>query len=121
MPRISKKFGYIPDLPNNGSPLQTPSTLLVDVHYAKLLLVERWTWERFTRLCAFLRISEAELASAVLMPHKMIPVYKQKNKIPNRAGSARPIALLLTLLEHHCMGAMTKDTIANPFPSFQQG
>lgn len=116
MPRISKKFGYIPDLPNQGSPLQTPSTLLIDVHYAKLLLVERWTWERFNRMCAFLRISPAELASAVLMPHKMLETYQRNNRIPNRFGSARPIALLLTLLESHCCRQMTKDVIENPFP-----
>lgn len=112
----ARKFGYIPPLPNEGSTLQTPSTVLIDVHYCKLLLVERWTWERFTRLCAFLRISNAELASAVLMPHKMLAAYERDNRIPNRSGAARPIALLLTLLESHCCRHMTKDVIENPFP-----
>lgn len=111
-----KKFGYLPEMPNHGSPFQTPSTVLIDVHYCKLLLVERWTWERFTRLCAFLRISNAELASAVLMPHKMLAAYERDNRIPNRSGAARPIALLLTLLESHCCRHMTKDVIENPFP-----
>ncbi len=72
MPRISKKFGYVPDLPNQGSRLQTPSTLLIDVHYSKLLLVERWTWERFTRLCAFLQISPAELGCCGEMTNDVI-------------------------------------------------
>lgn len=117
MPKFSKKFGYRPDLPNVGSRFQTPSTLLIDVHYNKLLLVERWTWERFIRLCAFLQISEGELASAVLMPHQYLGPYETSNHIHHSRARAAPIALLLTLLEHHCCGAMTKDTIENPFPN----
>jgi len=120
MPRISKKFGYVPDLPNQGSRLQTPSTLLIDVHYSKLLLVERWTWERFTRLCAFLQISPAELASSVLMPHDYLLNYERTNRIHRSRAVALPIALLLTCLELRCCGEMTNDVIRNPFPDLSQ-
>lgn len=120
MPRIGKKLGYVPDMPNAGSPHQTPSTLLIDAHYAQLLLVERWTWERFTRMCAFLQVSPAELASAVLLPHRFLDAYKRENKIPSRIGSGPAIALVLTLLETHCCGAMTRDVIENPFPDLNK-
>lgn len=84
------------------------------MHYAQLLLVERWTWDRFNRLCAFLRITPAELASTVMLPHRSLASFERSNRVPTH--SARPVALLLTLLEAHCCGAMTKDVIANPFP-----
>ena len=103
-------------LPNEHSTVQTPGTLRIDVHYANLLLVERWDYPRFARLCAFLQISEAELASLVLMPHNYLPAFKLTNKLHHRRPVALPIAMILTLLELHCCGAMTKDVIVQPFP-----
>lgn len=120
MPRISKKFGYVPDLPNQGSPLQTPSTLLIDVHYSKLMLVERWTWERFTRLCAFLRISPAELASSVLMPHSYLEAYERSNRIHRNRTVSLALALHLTCLELRCCGEMTNDVVRQPFPNLNK-
>lgn len=113
---IKRPIGYIPPLPNEGSKLQTANTLRIDVHYANLLLVERWTWDRFNRLAAFLQISHAELASAVTLPHRYLDRYASSNRIPNRDGNGRAIALLLTLLETHCCSEWTNDVIRNPFP-----
>lgn len=111
-----RPLGYVPSLPNAGSKRQTPNTLRIDVHYANLLLVERWTWDRFNRLAAFLQISHAELASAVTLPHRYLENYERTNRIPNRDGNGRALALLLTLLESHCCGEWTNDVIRNPFP-----
>jgi hypothetical protein len=114
--RRKRAIGYLPSLPNEGSKLQTPNTLRIDVHYANLLLAERWTWDRFNRLAAFLQISHAELASAVTLSHRSLEKYESTNRIPNRDGNGRAIALLLTLLESHVCGEWTNDVIANPFP-----
>jgi hypothetical protein len=116
MPRAKKSFGYSPSLPNAGSKYQTPNTLRIDVHYANLLLAERWTWDRFNRLASFLQISHAELASAVTLSHRALEKYESTNRIPNRDGNGRAIALLLTLLETHCCGEWTNDVIQKPFP-----
>jgi hypothetical protein len=118
MPAPAKRpLGYVPPLPNDGSKFQTPNTLRIDVHYANLLLVERWNWDRFNRLASFLQISHAELASAVTLPHRYLAQYERSNRIPNRDGNGRAVALILTLLESHVCGAWTNDVIANPFPS----
>lgn len=106
---------HIPSLPNHSSDHQTTGSKIIDLHYANLLLVERWTWERYVRLAAYLKLTHCELASLVLMSHKSVDQFREKNQI--QAHNPRPIAMLLTLLEHHVAGHLLHDTIANPFPN----
>jgi hypothetical protein len=113
---------YVPDyepvLPNGNSPGRTPSSVIIDVHYAKLLLVERWTFDRYKRLCKYLSMTPCEVASLALMPHSDVSVFEQTNQLhPQRA---RPIAMLLTLLEAHVAGKFFHDVIDNPFPDLNK-
>jgi hypothetical protein len=110
-----RQLGYIPSLPNVTQKTQTTASKIIDLHYANLLLVERWNWERYSRLAAFLRMTECELASLVMLPHAAVAKFKETNRISEMR--AQPIALLLTILEHHVCGAIFHDTIANPFPN----
>jgi hypothetical protein len=97
-------------LQNKGSPLQTPASLLTDVHYAKLNIVRRWNWDRFNRLAAFLQLTHGELASLICLPHSQLPGIRKRNVFPG------PVALLLTLLEAQVLAQFSNDIIAQPFP-----
>ncbi len=88
---------------------------MIDIHYAKIRLVQRWDWNRYLRLCGFLRMTPSEVASLVLMPHCDIPNFEKSNRLVRTR--ARPIAMLLTLLEARCYNGMTADVIENPFPN----
>lgn len=107
-------FGSISQLPNYGSPHQTPASLLIDTHYARLQLVERWSWERYARLCQFLQYTPWELGSLVMLRHAAIESYRRTSRLPG--SNPRAVALILTLLEAHVMGQWVDDVIANPFP-----
>ena len=113
---MAEQAAYLPPLPNKGSVGQTPASLAIDVHYANLLLVERWDWERYVRLANFLRLTPHELASLVLLPHSFLDAYASRNGLPMDYNRARPIAMLLTLVEAHVAGHLTKDVIEEPFP-----
>jgi hypothetical protein len=108
-------------LPNEGSNLQTPTTLLIDLHYAQHHIWERWTWERFKRFCAFLNVTPAELASIACIPHNQLELFEQRNRIMQGHAPNRAAALLLTLHELNCCAAYTKDVVANPFPNLAEG
>ncbi len=114
---MPKQVDYLPPLPNKGSVGQTPASLAIDGHYANLLLVERWDWERYVRLTNFLRLTPHELASLVLLPHRYLDEYASKNGLPMAYNFARPIAMLLTLVEAQVTGHLTKDVIEDPFPN----
>ena len=107
-------------LPNIGSSGQTPASLAIDVHYGKLMLVRRWDWERFIKLCHFLKMTDCEVASLVLLPHRCLPKYKRHNLLPLTAAHAESVALNLTLLETFLMRGLTEDVIENPFPNLIQ-
>lgn len=104
------------ELPNLNSRKQTPTSLLIDLHYQKLGLSYRWPWERFTALCRVLKLTPEELASLVLMPHYMIATYEKTGRLPGREGARRPIALILSMLEYTTCQHLTDDVIENPFP-----
>ncbi len=107
---------YVPTLPNAGSKNRTPASVAIDGHYAGLLLVERWNWDRFARLCSFAAMTAEEVASIVMMPHAWISGYRETKTLPD-SMCARPIALLLTILEAHWIGTLKpSDVIADPFP-----
>jgi hypothetical protein len=120
MPRGVKSPFSLPAhlrLPNEQSPWQTPATLQIDLHYCRLRVWERWTYERFVRLAKFLNVTPVELASAACIPHRAIATLKERNhlylgRVPDRAG-----ALVLTLLEAHVAKHFTTDVIENPFPN----
>jgi hypothetical protein len=112
-----KKIPYSLALPNPDSDGQTPSSLAIDIHYMNLMLVERWDWERYVKLCNFLKMTAYEVASLVLLPHKNVPAYRAKNLLPMRRAHAASVALSLTLLEAYLMRGLTEDVISNPFPN----
>lgn len=103
-------------LPNEGSKLQTPATLGIDLHYAQLGIWSRWTWERFSRLCTFLQVTPPELASIACIPHNQLEIFEQRNRVMQGSAPNRAAALVLTLLEAHVATAYTTDVVANPFP-----
>jgi hypothetical protein len=111
---IPRAFGFIPRLPNEGSPHQTPASLMIDTRYATLRVVERWSWERYVRLCQFLRYTPWELASLVMLSHQAVEAFKRQGRLSGRGY--RAVALVLTLLEAHVMAKWTDDIIPNPFP-----
>lgn len=113
---ITLTKGFVPTLVNEGSDGQTPSSLAIDVHYLNLMLVERWNWERYIRLCVFLKMTEYELASLVRLPHKYIPKYEERYILPLARGHAESVALLLTIIETHFMLGKADDVIASIFP-----
>ncbi len=115
---IARAFGYIPPMPNTGSVHQTPASLMIDTHYCQLRLVERWSWERFVRLCQFLRMTPYEVASLVMLRHDTVETYHRNGRLSGTGH--RATALLLTLLEARVMAAWTEDVIARPFPDLSR-
>lgn len=111
---IPRSFGFIPRLPNEGSKHQTPASLMIDSHYAKSRVVERWSWERYVRLCQFLRMTPWEVASIVMLSHNAVETFHRRGRLSGTGY--RAVALVLTLLEAHVMAAWTDDVIRNPFP-----
>ena len=115
-----KPPAYLPRLANPGSDGQTPASLVIDIHYMNLLLVERWTWERYVKLCHFLRMTSHEVASLVRLPHRSLASYQYRNTLPLSVAHAEAVALLLTLLESYLMRGLTEDIIEQPFPNLNQ-
>jgi hypothetical protein len=99
-----------PRFPNLRSQDQTIITAKIDIHYADLGIVDRWTWERFNRMAAFLRLQHAELASLICLRHTDMRRAKKEDRFPG------PAALLLTLMEAQFMSEYIA-TIKNPFPN----
>lgn len=102
---------YRPVLPNKQSPDKTSTTLRIDLHYAKLGILVRWDWARYTRLARFLNLTIYELASIICLSHYAARTARSRNTFPG------PAALLLTLLEAEAMMAYTDDVIRNPLPN----
>ena len=100
-----------PLLPNGASRKQTMGSRRIDLHYAKLGIPTRWTWDRFTMMCSVLRVTHEEMASVVCFPHRNLKDAYLRNNFP---GST---ALLLTLIEADVMKGITPDLIANPIAS----
>lgn len=113
--------GYLPPLPNSDSELTTATTKLLDLHYSNLRIAERWTWQRYQRLCSVLKLTEAELASLCLMPHRWLAGFKENDRMPcSINGGGRAVAMILTLLEARVMKRVVPDVIIYPFPDLQQ-
>lgn len=111
------KQKYIPELPNPNSGGQTPASLAIDIHYMNLLLVERWNWERYVKLCVFLKMTEYEVASLVRLPHKYIERYREGYTLPMYRGFSESVALTLTILESYLMKGVSPDIVENIFPN----
>ncbi len=107
--------GYLPPLPNAGSDHTTATTKLLDLHYSNLRIAERWTWDRYQRICSVLKVTEYEMASLSLMPHDWIPKFKTRNRIPcSVLGGGRAVAMLLTMIEARVMKKLVPDVIEEP-------
>lgn len=110
--------GYLPPLPNADSEFTTATTKLIDINYSNKRIAERWTWERYQRLCSFLKVTEAELASLVLMPHAWLPKFRDYSQIPcSVTGGGRAVAMLLTLLEARVLKKLVPDVVKHPIPN----
>jgi|11_taG_2_1085331.scaffolds.fasta_scaffold07657_2 hypothetical protein len=102
--QTKKKLRYI------NQPSNTTASLIIDSHYAKLNIKERWNQERVERLCGFLRITLGELASLLGVSHGWWKTHIHSTK--NLSG---PICILLTIIETHFMSEYTKDVVTNLF------
>ena len=87
----------------------TSASILMDAHYMRIGVVNKWNKERVDRLCGFLRMNYGEIASLLLMPHKEFQRVILKPKFPG------PLCLLLSIIEHRYLKHYTKDTIDNLF------
>ena len=88
-------------LPNSGSPLQTASSILIDARYARMFVERPWTWDRYLRLCSYLKLMPAEQASIVRMPHSDLALFERDLRLP--AVRRGPVELLLEQFErYHC-------------------
>ncbi len=106
------------ELPNEDSEHQTPCSLQIDVHYTRLFIQNAWNWDRYIRLCSFLRLTPAELASIVRMPHEDLRGFEETLRLnPKRRG---PLELLLTVFEATVYGELSGDTVKNPFPDLSK-
>ena len=116
---IAKKRRYRPTGPQlswrapsiNRGAYETMGSARIDLHYAKLGIDRRWTWERFLRLAGYLRLTTGELASTVRISHGQIETCHRANRFPP------PVALLLTLLESHVTAGLVPDAIQSPLPN----
>ena len=95
---------------NPIQPTNTTASLIIDSHYAKIGIRERWTEERVERLCSFLRITLAELGSLLGMPHGY-----WRNHVKSTKKLSGPICILLTIIENQYLAPYTKDTVTNLF------
>lgn len=111
-------YGNTKPLPNVNSAHRTPASLMVDLHYARLCLVERWDWTRFVRLANFLQITPWELASLAMIRHDALDGYKLRGVLPVK--NPQPTAMILTLLEAQALKGWVNDIIPNPWPSLSR-
>jgi len=93
----------------------TTASSIIDAHYARLGIRKRWTLDRITTLCSFLRITEAELGSILGVPHGY-----WRDHIRSTKPLSGPICILLTIMEAKFMAGHTKDIITNLFDYGQQ-
>jgi hypothetical protein len=107
-------------LPNAGSKKATPASLRVDLEYERKNIWGRFTWERFVRLCNLLTLTPEELASVACIPHRALPLFEKNNHLFNGRSPDRSGALVLTLLEAHVAGHLTKDVVENAFPNLAE-
>ncbi len=110
--------GYLPPLPNSDSDYTTATTKILDLHYSNLRIAERWTYERYERLCSVLKVTPYELASLVCMPHSHVEKLRDYGQIPGIVnGGGRAVGLVLTILEARILKRLVPDVIENPFPN----
>ena len=99
-------------LPNIGSPYATPASLNIDAQYAIAFRQHPWTWDRFIRLCSFLKVTPGELASAVGIPHNELRGFKQEIRL--RGPGAMAWQLMLTTYETTAYSPVANPVQPNP-------
>lgn len=124
MPRAYRRRAYTAPpgtkLPNEGSDIQTPTTLAIDLRYEQLRIWRRWDWARFCRLCTYLNITPAELASIACIPHHYLKAFEERNRLYFLNTQNRAAALVLTLLEAHVAKAYTHDIVPSALPNLNE-
>ena len=101
----------------NPSETATPSSLLCDIHYAKIRVQGIWDPERVLRLCGLLQLTRYELASLVHYPHQ------QMKKSMDRGLFPGTVCLLFSILENqfvpagHLLDAIPEDPDVPLIPS----
>jgi hypothetical protein len=108
---VETKANFGPILPNRKSRFTTPASLRIDLHYARIGVIARWDWERFTRLALFLNYTPEEMASLICLQHSHLHGIRERNIFPG------PAALLLTLVEAQVLKGISYDIISNPLPN----
>lgn len=61
-----------------------------------------------------------EVASLVLLPHRYIARYQERNVLPLTDGHAKSVALTMTVLEGYLMKGLTDDVIENVYPDLME-
>jgi hypothetical protein len=108
--------------PNLKSPFRTPASIAYDINWDTKSLADKWDWDRYTRLSAFLSHTVYEMGSLIQMKHTQVDWFRQHNYLHRDTVTANLFATLLTLIENHVMHAYTDDILGNPFPKvLEQG
>jgi hypothetical protein len=113
----SHKFGDLQKIPNEDSPQRTVASVYIDAHYATLGLIDRWTWDKYTRFCEILRWTPYEVASLVGMPHTAVDRFQHNDMLTGPGALAWAIHLTnleWTLMKDYVAGAV------NPFPKLPE-
>ena len=101
----------------NSSRTATPSSLLCDIHYAKVGVQGAWSPERVLRLCGLLQLTRHELSSLLHFPHEQMDKGMKGGVFPGT------VCLLLSIIENqfvpkgHLMDAIPDDPDVSLIPS----
>ena len=87
----------------NPDKTTSPTSLSIDIHYAKIGVQGAWDKKRVLRLCGWLRITRYELSSLIMLPHRQMDKYMEKGIFPG------PVALLLSIFENHVAKGILMD------------
>jgi len=105
-PRIPPLFEF------NYGESSTPGSHMVDIHYKQMGIDKLWTTARVARMCRYLNITEYELASLIMLPHKDMKNYLEKGRFPGI------VCWCLTLMELCLLPEKMKDSISNAGETF---
>ena len=95
----------------------TPSSLLCDIHYAKIRVQSVWDPERVLRLCGLLQLTRYELASLIHYPHQQMDKSMKAEVFPGT------VCLMFSILENqfvasgHLMDSIPEDPNTPLIPS----
>ncbi len=95
--------------------VRVDNSLLIDLHYKEVGLLERWDTRRVERLCSILNVTWRELASMMMHDHVEMENNRKDGKFPG------PICILMTLIENHAISEIVPDPIDEPMVFTRNG